>query len=70
MDLHEYTLCFQDISVFLFPDDNLSKCQWIFTRFGLNIDIVKTWFGNFNRQISLFFDRFICKQYVRIFISG
>ena len=55
---------------FLFPNDNLSKYQWIFTKFGLNIDIVKIWFGNFNRQISLFFDRFICKQYVRIFISG
>ena len=41
---------FEDISVFLFPDDNFSKCQWIFTKFGLNIDIVKIWFGNFRRQ--------------------
>ena len=39
-------------SVFLFPDDNLSKCQWIFTKFGVCIDIVKIWFGIVNGQIS------------------
>ena len=27
-------------SVFLFPDDNLSKCQWIFTNLGVFIDIL------------------------------
>ena len=27
-----------------FPDDNLSK-HWIFTKFGLCIDIVEIWFG-------------------------
>ena len=30
---------------FSFPDDNLSKHQWIFTKFGMCIDIVEIWFG-------------------------
>ena len=28
-----------------FPDDNLSKHQWIFTKVGMCIDIVEMWFG-------------------------
>ena len=28
-----------------FPDDNLSKHQWIFTKLGTCIDIVEIWFG-------------------------
>ena len=28
-------------SMFLLPDDNLSKYQWIFTKLGICIDIVK-----------------------------
>ena len=36
-----------------FPDDNLSKHQWIFTKFGICIDIVEIWFGiAINGQIS------------------
>ena len=34
-----------------FPDDNLSKHQWIFTKLGMCIDIVKIWFGIANGQI-------------------
>ena len=30
---------------FSFPDENLSKRQWIFTKLGMCIDIVKIWFG-------------------------
>ena len=37
---------------FSFPDDNLSKHQWIFIKLGLCIDIVETWFGIANGQIS------------------
>ena len=37
---------------FSFPDDNLSKHQWIFTKFGMFIDIVEIWFGIANGQIS------------------
>ena len=29
----------------LFPDDNLSKHQWIFIKLGTCIDIVEIWFG-------------------------
>ena len=37
---------------FSFPDDNLSKHQWIFTKLGMCIDIVEIWFGIANGQIS------------------
>ena len=30
---------------FSFPDDSLSKHQWIFTKLDLYIDIVEIWFG-------------------------
>ena len=39
-----------------FQDDNLSKCQWIFTRLGMCFDIVEIWFGIANGQISSIFD--------------
>ena len=45
---------------FWFPDDNLSKHQWIFTKLGMCIDIVETWFGIANGQISSIFDGVIC----------
>ena len=34
-----------------FPDDNLSKHQWIFIKLGMCIDIVEIWFGIANGQI-------------------
>ena len=34
-----------DMSVFSFPDDNVSKYQCIFTKLGVCIVIVETWFG-------------------------
>ena len=43
-----------------FPDDNLSKHLWVFNKLGMCIDIVEIWFGIFNGQISLMFDRVIC----------
>ena len=30
---------------FSFPDDNLSKQRWIFTKLGMCIDIVEIWVG-------------------------
>ena len=39
-------------SIISFPDDNLSKHQWIFTKLGMCIDIVEVWFGVVNGQIS------------------
>ena len=32
-------------SIFLFPDDNLSKCKWIFTKLGMCFAVVEIWFG-------------------------
>ena len=37
---------------FSFPDDNLSKHQWIFTKLGMCFDIVEIWFGIANGRIS------------------
>ena len=42
--------------VFLFLDNNLSKCQWIFTNLGVCIDTVEIWFGIVNGQILSIFD--------------
>ena len=43
------------MSVFSFPDNNLSKYQWIFTKAGMSINIVEIWFGIANWQISSVF---------------
>ena len=53
-----------------FPDDNLSKHQWIFTKLGMCIDIVEIWFGIANGQISSNFDGVICPTHAHIFIFG
>ena len=37
---------------FSFPDDNLSKHQWISTKLGMCIDIVDIWFEIANGQIT------------------
>ena len=47
---------------FSFPDDNLSKHQWIFTKLGMCIDVVEIWFGIANGQISSSFYRVICPR--------
>ena len=39
------------VHLYSFPDDNLSKHQWIFTKLGMCIDIVEVWFGIANGQI-------------------
>ena len=56
--------------LFLFRDDKLSKLQWIFTKFGMCIDIVEIWFGIANGQISSNFEGVICPRHAHIFISG
>ena len=52
----------QDMPVFSYPDDNLSKYQWIFAKLGLCTDIVESWFGIANGQISTIFDEVICPR--------
>ena len=54
---------------FSFPNDNLSKHQWIFTKFGMCIDIVEIWFGMTNGQISSNFGGVICPRHAHIFVS-
>ena len=52
----------RDMPIFPFPDDNLSKHQWIFTKLGMCIDIVEICFGIANGQISSIFDGVICPR--------
>ena len=40
--------------VISFPNDNLSKCQLIFTKLDVCTDIVRIWFGIVYRQISFY----------------
>ena len=54
---------------FLFPDDNFSKHQWIFTKLGMCIDIVDIWFGIANGQISSNFYGVIWPRHAHIFVS-
>ena len=42
----------RDMPMFSFPDDNLSKYKWIFTKLGMCIDIVEIWIRIVNQQIS------------------
>ena len=57
----------QDTPIFSFPDDNLSKCQWIFTNLCMCIDIVEIRIGIANGQISSNFDGVICLRHTPIF---
>ena len=51
-------------AVFSFLNNNFSKCQKIFTKLGMCIDIVDICFGIATGQSSSVFDRVICKQYI------
>ena len=53
---HVGRLCVHPSVRFSFPDDNLSKHQWVFTKLGMCIDIAEIWFGIANGQISSNFD--------------
>ena len=59
----------RDTHIFLFPDGNLSKHQWIFTKLGMCIDIVETWIGIARGQIWSNFDGVICPRLAHIFVS-
>ena len=58
----------RDMPIFSFPDDNLSKHQWIFTKLDMYIDIREIWFGIANGQNLLNFEGVICSKHVHIFI--
>ena len=54
-------LSFSHTSIrFSFPDDNLGKQQWIFTKCSMCIDVVDIWFGIATGQISSNFYVVIC----------
>ena len=53
----------RDRPIFLFPDDNLSKCHWILTKLGICIDIKEIWFGIAHGQIMSIFSRAIFPQH-------
>ena len=44
----------RDTPIFSFPDDNLSKHQWIFTKLDMCIHIVEIWFGIAMRKFQQF----------------
>ena len=53
----------RDTPIFSFPDDNLTKHQWIFTKLGMCIHIVEIWLEIANGQISSNFDGVICPRH-------
>ena len=52
----------------LFPDDSLSKHQWIFTKLGMCIDIVEIRLGIANGQISSMLGRIMAEYYSLTFL--
>ena len=55
--------CPRHAHIFVFPDNNLSKCQGILTKLGTCIDMKEIWFGIAYWQISSMFDRVICPRH-------
>ena len=64
-----WKLSAQDMPIFSFLDDNLSKCQGILTKLSTCIDIKEIWFGIANGQISSNFYGVICPRHAHIFVS-
>ena len=62
--LTELSAC--DMSDFSFPDDNLSKCRWIFNLVYALILYIGIAYG----QILSIFDTVICPLHVQILVSG
>ena len=60
----------RDMPIFLFPDDNLSKHQWIFIKLGMCIDIVEIWFGIANGQILSDLDELSARDMPIFLFSG
>ena len=47
------------LSIFSFPNGNLSNYQWIFAKLGMCVIIVEIWFGITNGQILSIFDSYL-----------
>ena len=63
------SICLVDPSVVLFPDNTVSKCQWIITTLYMSIDIWEIWFGIANGPIVSIFGSTVSLS-LFIFISG
>ena len=63
-------LSIHNMSILLFPDNNLSWFQWIFTKLGICFGIAEIWFGIANGQILSAYDRVICPRHIHILVSG
>ena len=61
-----WQLSARNTSVFSFPEYNLSKYQWIFTKLGIVTAVVEIWFGIANRKISTIFE--FCARDTSIFL--
>ena len=55
--------CVVHSSVIPFPDDNFNKCEWIFPKLGVCIDIMEIWIGIANGQIFSIFDKVTSQQH-------
>ena len=47
------------LSIFSFPNGNLSNYPWIFIKLGMCVIIVEIWFGITNGQILSVFDSYL-----------
>ena len=63
LSVHPVVVCLSARPYFHFQIINMSKCQWIFTKLDMCIDIVEIWFGIANLQSSLFLDKVVCLQH-------
>ena len=60
----------RDTPIFSFPDDSLSKHQWIFTKLGMCIDIMEIWFGIANGKFHLSLTEFSARDMPIFSFSG
>ena len=51
-----------------FMDDSLSKCQWLFTKLAMCIDILQISFGMANGQISSIFEFVLVLHFMHIWL--
>ena len=61
--LTELSAC--DMSIFSFLDNNLSKSQWIFTKYDMCIDIVEIWFWIAHWQILSIFEQLSARNIIK-----
>ena len=68
LDIHVFVAVHLSVHI-SFPDDNLSNCQWFFSKLGMCIDIVEIWVAVANGQFHQFLT-VNCSPHIGIFVSG